>query len=350
MPRRTSRARATLADVAAAAGVSVATVSKALNGRDDVAVETRERVLSAVSDLGYRSSTSPAVRDHAALAVVFDIPASPYILNLLQGVLSSSTELGLNLLNRLAPERPERVLRSTARQWVAAQQEAGVIGIVGLTLSEPDALLDAAADARLPFVIVDPVDTCHPKMVSVGSSNWAGARAATEHLIALGHRRIAWVGGPDASDAARDRFYGYQAALDNARIPTDTSLVRSGTFEVSEGMFHAHELLTSSQPPTAIMAADDELAVGVLAAAHGLGIDVPGQLSVTGFDDTPQAAWTTPPLTTVHQHLEEMGRVAVQTVAAMADGHPPASRHLELATSLTIRATTGEVPGGTEPA
>lgn len=338
--------RTTLGDVAAATGVSTATVSKALNGRDDVAAGTRERVLAAVAELGYRSTThpDPAATARSALAVVFDIPASPYILNVLQGVLASATAARLDLLTRLAPDLSARARRATARDWVADQLAAGAIGIVGLTLSEPDALIDAAAEADLPLVMIDPVDTRHHRMVSVGSSNWSGARAATAHLIGLGHRRIAWLGGPERSGAARDRFYGYRAALDSAGIEPDEALVRTGSFEVAAGARHARDLLTMSAPPTAIIGADDEIAVGALATAHELGLRVPQDLSILGFDDTPQAAWTTPPLTSVHQDLDGMGRIAVQTVQAMAAGTRPASRHVELATTLTVRATTGPAP------
>lgn len=342
---RPSRRRATLADVARAAGVSKGTVSKALNGRDDVSGSTRERVLAAVAELGYRSTThADPGRTRPALAVVFDLPASPYILNVLQGVLAAATEAEVDLLTRLAPARAARGQRATARAWISDQRAGGVVGIVGLTLSEPDALLDAAAEAELSFVMVDPVDTNHDRMVSVGSSNWAGARAATEHLIDLGHRRIGWLGGPDTSSAARDRLYGYRAALDAAGIEPDDALVRADRFEVDAGARHARDLLALDDRPTALMAADDELAVGALSAAHAAGLRVPEDLSVVGFDDTPQAAWTTPPLTSVHQHLDDMGRVAVQTVLAMASGTRPTSRHVELATSLTIRATTGPVP------
>jgi LacI family transcriptional regulator len=328
-----------------AVGVSRGTVSKALNGRGDISAETRERVLAAVTELDYRPTTAPAAAaSRGALAVVFDIPASPYILGVLQGVLAATTETHLDLLTRLAPVRGARTQRAVARDWVAELQASGVIGIIGLTLTAPDALIEAASNASLPFVVVDPVDTHHPSLVSVGSSNWAGARTAAEHLIELGHRRIAWIGGPEASDAARDRLYGYQAALDAAGISIDPALIRSDLFSVATGAEHARALLTSDEPPTAIMAADDEIAVGVLATAHELGIRVPDDLSVTGFDDTPQAAWTTPPLTTVHQHLEGMGAMAVQTMLVMTEGRRPSSRHVELATSLTVRESTAPAP------
>lgn len=339
--------RATLDDVALAVGVSKATVSKALNGRDDISPQTRERVLAAVAALEYRPTTVPSpVASRRTLAVVFDVPASPYILGVLQGTLTEATDSHIDLLIRLAPERTSRSHRTVAREWIAEQRDSGVVGIIGLTLSEPDGLIDAASDARLPFIIVDPVDTKHRRMVSVGSSNWSGARTAAEHLIALGHRRIAWIGGPEASDAARDRRLGYQAALDSAGLAVDPALIRSGPFAVLTGAELAREVLALPSPPTAIMAADDEIAVGVLATAHSLGIRVPEELSVTGFDDTPQAAWTTPPLTTVYQHLAGMGAMAVRTILVMADGRRPSSRHVELATSLTVRDSTAVVPPG----
>lgn len=341
MASEISGRRATLDDVATAVGVSKATVSKALNGRTDISPLTRERVLAAVSELDYRATTlPPPVPSRRVVAVVFDLPASPYIMGVLQGALTEATDSQVDLLTRLAPERTSRMHRSVARDWVAAQRASGVVGIIGLTLSAPDGLIEAASDANLPFIMVDPVDTRHDRMVSVGSSNWTGARTAAEHLIGLGHRRIAWIGGPEASDAARDRRLGYQAALDSAGVAPDPALIRSGPFAVTNGIENARALLTSEHPPTAIMAANDEIAVGVLTVAHELGIHVPQALSVTGFDDTPQAAWTTPPLTTVHQNLDGMGAMAVQTILTMSEGRGPSSPHVELATSLTERSTT----------
>lgn len=336
--------RATLSDVAAAAGVSKATVSKALNGRDDVSRATRERVLATVAELGYHSSALTAAPVRRALAVTFDIPASAYVMTVLEGVLAAAADQRLDLLTRLPPDRAHRTERAAARAWVADQRASGAIGVVGLTLSRPDVLLDAATEAQLPFVMVDPVDTTHPRLMSVASSNWAGARDAADYLIALGHRRIAWIGGSETSDAERDRRYGYRAALDAAGIASDPDLVVSDRFDAAVGGGHAARMLGLSERPTAIMAGDDEIAVGVLAAARELRIDVPTQLSVTGFDDTPQAAWTTPPLTTVRQHMAEMGRMAVQSVVGIAAGLPPVSRHVELATSLSVRGTTAPPP------
>jgi LacI family transcriptional regulator len=262
------------------------------------------------------------------------------MVNVLQGILVATTNAQTNLIVRLAPDRTSRTAKSAARAWVAEQRESGAVGIIGLTLAQPDALLLAAQERGLPFVMVDPVDTQDSRVVSIGSTNWAGGRSATEHLLQLGHRRIAWIGGPSVSAAARERFHGYRAALDSAGIELERSLVRSDWFSVETGFQHAGELLAQPQPPTAVVAGDDEIAVGVLGAAHERGVSVPEQLSVVGFDDTPQAKWTTPQLTSVHQPLIGMGRMAVETVLAMAEGAQPASRHIQLATTLTVRGST----------
>lgn len=340
MAGRPSKERATLADVARHAGVSTSTASKALNGRHDIARSTRERVLEAVAALGYRPTTHwepPAAR---TIAAVFDALASPYVANVLDGVLAAATSARANLLVRAAPDRAVRATRAAARAWVAEQKESGVAGIVGITLAAPNAVLQAAKEVRMPFVMIDPVDVDDPRTVSVGSSNWAGGRTATEHLLDLGHRRVGWIGGPAASAAARERLHGYRAALDSAGIELEQELVRSDSFSIDTGLVHGRALLALPEPPTAIVTGDDEIAVGVLAAARELGVPVPGRLSVVGFDDTPQAGWTSPPLTSVHQPLAGMGRMAVETLLAMVDGVQPASPHVQLATSLTVRDTT----------
>ena len=345
MVGRPARERATLADVAREAGVSTSTASKALNGRLDIAEDTRGRVLEAVATLGYRSTTTqwepPRTR---TIAAVIDVLDSPYVSNVLQGVLAAATSAQTNLLVRLPPDRAVRATRAAARAWMSEQKESGVVGIVGITLGTPNAVVQAAKEVRMPFVMIDPVDLEDPRTVSVGSANWAGGRTATEHLLELGHRRIGWVGGPAASAAARERLHGYRAALDSAGISLDRTLVRSDLFTIETGLVHGRELLALPEPPTAIVAGDDEIAVGVLGAARELDVPVPERLSVVGFDDTPQAGWTTPQLTSVHQPLAGMGRMAVETVLAMADGVEPASRHVQLATSLTVRDSTAPPP------
>jgi len=337
-------ARVTLDDVARRAGVSKATVSKSLNGRDDIAQATRERVLAAVTELGYRPTAPRREPARRTLVAVLDVLESPYMTHVLGGILDATTANAADLVVRLAPDRAVRVTRTAARAWVAEQRAAGVVGIIGLTLAHPDAILLAAQEAGMPFVMVDPVDTQQAKVVAIGATNWAGGRMATEHLLSLGHRRIAWVGGPAGSTAARERLHGYRAALDAAGVAVEPAFVRNDEFSVETGRRHARELLALPDAPTAVVAGDDEIAVGVLAAAQELGVPVPGRLSVVGFDDTPQATWTSPRLTSVHQPLDGMGRMAVETVLAMAAGAEPASWYVQLATTLVVRESTAPAP------
>ncbi|MET8867332.1 substrate-binding domain-containing protein [Nonomuraea sp. NPDC004580] len=345
MGRRGRSERVTLADVARRAGVSPTTASKVLNGRSDVGAKTRELVLGVMAEIGYRPTAvrHEQPRDNT-LVTVLDIVESRYAGTVLQGILLAATTARAELLLRLPPDEPVSTSRTAARTWVEEQQASGVVGVIALAVAVPDPVLHAADDLGLPIVTIDPIDTTESRLVSIGSTNWAGGRSATEHVIKLGHRRIGWIGGPLGSAPSLERFHGYQAALDSAGITPDRALVRHEAFSVEAGRRHGRDLLALADRPTAIVAGNDEIAVGVLAAAGDLGISVPGQLSVTGFDDTPQTQWTTPRLTSVRQPLEGMGRMAVETVLGMAEGVQPASRHLQLATSLSVRDSTGPAP------
>ncbi|MCD0443119.1 LacI family transcriptional regulator [Glycomyces sp. A-F 0318] len=343
MSDRARTARVTLADVALRAGVSSATVSKVLNGRSDVSARTRERVLGVVAETGYKSTT-PRHERTRALVVVLDFMASPYAGTVLQEILAAATRTATELILRLPPSPQVGASPEAARDWVAQQQASGAVGVIELAVAVPDAVHAAASDRDLPVVTIDPIGTAGDRFVSIGSTNWAGGRSATEHLLRLDHRRIAWIGGPRNSAPSAERFHGYQAALDAAGLAAEPALVLHDAFSVEAGFRHGRDLLSLEAPPTAVVAGNDEIAIGVLAAAKELGVDVPGRLSVTGFDDTPQTEWTTPGLTSVRQPLTGMGRMAVETVLAMAKGVQPASRHLQLTTSLTVRDSTGPAP------
>lgn len=337
--------RATLADVARLAGVSPTTASKVLNGRSDVGAKTRELVLGVMAEIGYKPTAARHEQPRErTLLTVLDIVESRYAGTVLQGILMAATSARAELLLRLPPGEPISMSRPAAGAWIGEQQASGVVGLIALAVAVPDSVLDAAEDLQLPVVTIDPIDTTESRLVSIGSTNWAGGRSATEHVIKFGHRRIGWIGGPIGSAPSIERFHGYQAALDSAGLAPDRALIRHEAFSVEAGRRHARDLLTSGERPTAIVAGNDEIAVGVLAAAKELGVSVPGELSVTGFDDTPQTEWTTPRLTSVRQPLEGMGRMAVETILGMADGVQPASRHLQLATTLSVRDSTGPAP------
>ncbi|MDQ7808599.1 substrate-binding domain-containing protein [Amycolatopsis sp. A133] len=342
MRGRSRSERATLADVARLAGVSPATASKVLNGRSDVGASTRELVLGAINELGYKPTTARRdLQRERTLVTVLDIVESRYAGTVLQGILVAANAAHAELLLRLPPADWTGTSRTAARAWVAELQAAGVAGVVALAVAVPGSVLLAAEEAKLPVVTIDPINTTGSRVVSIGSTNWAGGRSATEHVIGLGHRRVGWIGGPLGSAPSAERFHGYQAALHAADLTLERALIRHDAFAVEAGLRHGRDLLALGERPTAIVAGNDEIAVGVLAAARELRITVPAQLSVTGFDDTPQAQWTTPRLTSVGQPLAGMGRMAVETVLAMAGGGRPASRHLELATTLNVRDSTG---------
>jgi LacI family transcriptional regulator len=177
-------------------------------------------------------------------------------------------------------------------------------------------------------------------VTSVGSTNFAGGLAATEHLLSLGHRRIAYLGGPAASACNQARMQGYRAAMDAAGAPVPEGYVRAGEFGYEDGFVGGAVFLDLPQPPTAVFAGSDETAAGVIEAARARGLRIPEDLSVVGFDDSQVAWFSSPPLTTVRQPLQEMGGVALRTALRLANGEKLDSHHVELATELVVRRST----------
>src|SRR5262249_23623596 len=159
---------------------------------------------------------------------------------------------------------------------------------------------------RIPFVVVDTDSATSAWVPTVGCNNWNGGLLAAGHLLELGHRRIAVISGPEDVLCSRARVAGFRFAHDEAGVPVDPAPVRYGNFPVGAGHEHGTELLSRADRPTAIFAGSDMQAMGVLRAAHGLGLDVPGELSVIGYDNLPLAAWTAPALTTINQPLQDM--------------------------------------------
>jgi LacI family transcriptional regulator len=196
----------------------------------------------------------------------------------------------------------------------------------------------ARLNARsIPFVVVDPAGEPTPGVPSVGATNWNGGLTATRHLLELGHTRIGMIGGPPGMLCSRARVDGYRAALETAGLTVDPELIRWGTFHVEAGYDHGRALLQLLEPPTAIFAGSDLQAFGVYEAARVLGVEIPRQLSVIGFDDLPMARWVGPPLTTVRQPLTEMAATAARLVLGQGE-----DRRVELATTLVLRQSTAE--------
>jgi LacI family transcriptional regulator, xylobiose transport system transcriptional regulator len=192
----------------------------------------------------------------------------------------------------------------------------------------------------IPFVVVDPTGEPHHDTPSVGATNWGGGVAATRHLLGLGHRRIGIITGPREILCSRARLDGYRAAMDEAGVPIDPSLIAYGDFHVQSGIDKAEAMLRQPDPPTAIFAGNDLMALGVYQAARAQHLHVPDDLSVVGFDDLPVAGWVGPPLTTVRQPLSEMAVTAARLVVRLAAGQEPAQTRLELNTELIVREST----------
>ncbi len=332
--------RVTLASVAQKAGVSLPTVSKVLNGHQDVAEETRQRVQQVIRDTGYLRVTRRAGKPPTPVVeLVFDDVVSAYSIEILRGVTDAASTRGVDVVVAKFGRSGDRHL--DADHWARRSRLAGRAGIISVTTEMTEDYLAAFERERLPLVLIDPVNP-PPRQdtVSVGATNWAGGMAATQHLTGLGHRRIAYIGAEPGATSSQARLFGYHAALAQAGIPQDPDLVRAGHFDTETGYAAMLELAGLADPPTAVFAGCDATAVGVVEAARTLGLRVPEDLSVVGFDDTYLAEHCFPKLTTIAQPLEEMGRVALRTLLRVADGDTLESHHVELATHLVQRAST----------
>jgi len=328
--------RVTIADVARTAGVSVPTVSKVLNHRADVSSDTRERVQQAISSHGYRRRTRSG-RPRAALVdlVVAELD-SPYFLEVLTGAEQAAARAGVGLVVTSAHGHEPR-----GGDWLAtltARRSSGIVMVVSVFDSSTLARL---ADLATPLVLLDPVGGSDPTLPTVGATNWSGGLAATEHLLSLGHRRVAVITGPPELVCSQERLEGYRAAMGRAGIAVDDDLVRFGDFQPDGGQRAAAELLALPDPPTAIFAGSDMQASGVYQEARAHGLRVPEDLSVVGFDDLRISRHLSPPLTTVRQPLAQMAAEAVRmTLEASRHGFTSPPPRLELATSLTVRDST----------
>jgi LacI family transcriptional regulator len=196
---------------------------------------------------------------------------------------------------------------------------------------------------HISFVVIDNSVQIDDQIPSVGTTNWSGGMTAMQHLISLGHRRIGIITGKASYLMSRARYAGYQAALEMADIPVDPVLVREGNFHPEEGFAQTNILLDLADPPTAIFASSDWQAAGVYRAIYARGLSIPADISVIGFDDIPSSLWMNPPLTTIHQPLREMGRVAVHTLLRLIAGEKLEASRVELATSLVVRASCAKI-------
>jgi DNA-binding LacI/PurR family transcriptional regulator len=323
----------TISFIAESAGVSVPTVSKVINGRSGVAADTRSRVEALISRYGYRK---PVVTRNNTMELVFDDLEHQWGLEIIRGVQRVAREQGVGVvLTEFGPQS------STIRYWIddtLARRPACLVSVAQLTDSDRDQL--RARD--IPFVVFDPTGELPDDVPFVGATNWSGGRSATRHLIGLGHRRIAMIGGPDRILCCRARLDGYRSALENAGLPVDPRLIVLTDLTRDHGRAAALDLLGGPDRPSAIFCCNDLQALGVYQAARSLGLRIPADLSVVGFDDLPITALADPPLTTVHQPLFDMAQAATELALTLGRGEKARQSRLELATTLTIRESTAD--------
>jgi LacI family transcriptional regulator len=308
-------------DVAREAGVSVSTVSRVLNSRYGVADDTYQRVRKVIDDLGYSSSLaakSMRGRTNVIGVVIFNLSLSfntEIVRGIDQFVQANSYDLMVYTSNR-ANHRDDPAWE---RKVVAQLNGSIVDGIVVVTPTETN------LPTNHPIVVIEPCEL--GEFPAVLSTNRAGTREAAEYLIELGHRRIGFIGGNPLLLSAHQRQQGYEDALAAAGIPLDPDLMMVGDYSRERGVDAARSLLTLDEPPTAIMAANDQAAFGVLDVAAELGIRVPQQLSVIGFDNTPESAFTSPPLTTVNQSLMDMGSLGAELLIRLIESKDGTNRN-----------------------
>jgi LacI family transcriptional regulator len=325
-------------DVAAAAGVSLATVSRVVNQLSGVTPETRRLVERTIEELGLPAPVPRGGTPKPVEGAVY--VRCPYVLTDYFGLIVSSIAETLDrhgrtvILNAGETTADDPVVSS-----LASRREVG--GAILILPPEPGADLVRLSSRRFPFVVVDPRTSLPRDIPSVSAAHHSGARQVTAHLTGLGHTRIGVVAGPREWLAAEARLSGHAAALADAGILPDPSLVRHVEPTTAEGYRAARELLELDPRPSALVAFNDKAAIGALQAASDRGLSVPGDVSIAGFDDLDLARATSPQLTTVRQPLQEMGRMAVSLLVRLLDRHEVEALHVELATELIVRGSTG---------
>lgn len=331
---RTGRNGTTIAVIAREAGVSAPTVSKVLNGRADVAPATRRRVEAVIRKHGYQRAARPA-RRAPLIELIFHELESEWALEIVRGV---ERVAGRHQLAVVLTEMQGR--HTPGRGWIEGALARRPMGVIAVFSDLSETMRDQLRTRGIPFAVVDPTGESLHDTPSIGATNWNGGLTATRHLLGLGHRRIAVIGGPAGILCSRARVDGFRAAMDEAGVPIDQGLVSHGEFQVDEGVTTGRRLLARPDRPTAIITGNDLQALGVYQAAREARLHIPEDLSVVGFDDLPIARWVSPPLTTIRQPLIEMAEVAAELVLALARGEAPVQERIELATELIVREST----------
>ncbi|MBW3089383.1 LacI family DNA-binding transcriptional regulator [Bifidobacterium miconisargentati] len=323
-----------LSDIAKQTGYSLATVSKALNGKGDISEMARQAIDKALKDSGYVRRNSPE-RQQRTIEVVFRDFNTIWALEVIRGILEESRRHGINVM--IVPSGDRKHPDPAWAKGIIERQPIGAILVFSNLTDSERSLLQSH---NIPFVVFDPSGNPALDDLSVQADNWMGGVIATRHLLELGHKRIGIITGPDEMLCSRARLDGYSAALAERGIPTSPELIAEGDFTTPGGYEGAMALLEDEQNrPTAIFAGSDLQAMGVYEAARQLKIRIPEDLSIIGFDDIQTAAYMGPALTTVRQPLQDMASTAARMIIDTTEGRQIQKRVI-LSTSLVVRDST----------
>ena len=343
--KRNSKA-VTIRDVASKAGVSVTTVSRVLNGKHDISEATIQKVLAVVQELGYASSLAArGMRSHRTnlLGLILHDVASLYSQEIMRGVNQVIAKIDKDLIIYTSGGLDRENVAQHERHYVALLNGSVTDGAIVVTPTATQFTTHA------PLVIIDPNNES-PDYPAIIATNQEGALAAMSYLTDLGHRRIGHIAGEMKLISANQRLQGYKDGLAAAGIPLNEDLIEMGDYTTETAVICARKLLSLPERPTAIFAANDVSAIGVYQAARELGLQIPGDLSVIGFDNLREAAQLNPPLTTIDQSLEKMGIIATEMLVELVKGkslpiNPAEEGHLyKIPTQLVIRDSCAPVP------
>ncbi|MFG1883323.1 LacI family DNA-binding transcriptional regulator [Micromonospora sp. NPDC049102] len=325
----------TIATIAHDVGVSVATVSKVLNGREDVSPGTRARVEASLDRHQYQRRNRRSSSGARRIDLVFHEFDTGWAMEVLRGVeaVTSLAGVGLAVSQLGGAHRPPP-------RWLDTLLGQRPLGVLLVLCHLTDAQQQLLRRQSVPFVVIDTDSATSASVPTVGSNNFNGGLLAARHLIELGHQRIAVISGPPDMLCSRARAAGFQSAHDEAGLTLDRELIRYGSFSAGTGHAHGLQLLQRPDRPTAIFAGSDIQAMGVLRAARRCGLRVPEDLSVIGYDNLPLATWTDPALTTINQPLRDMAGIATQMLLDLSAGTEPATSRIDLVTELVVREST----------
>jgi len=334
-------ARVTINDVARVSDTSKKTVSRVLNNEPNVRDSVRERVLSAVAELNYRPLTSArslATNRSFMIGLLYDNLSPSYIMEVQAGVLEACEARQYSMMVQplvsTAPDFVDRVEGILSRH-----RPDGLILTPPLT--DHPKLLDHLRKAEIPFASIAPRQS--KGCIGVILREREAAAAMVDHLVSLGHRRIAHIIGPPKHGAGIWRLAGYRDGMKRAGLAENPAYMVQGQFSFESGVAAARQLLKLKNRPTAIFAGDDDMAVGAIWAAAEAGVSVPGDMSICGFDDTTIATQVWPPLTTVHQPVHEMGKRATEELLLRVLDKGEA-RMVEVGYEMRVRASTAPAP------